>query len=142
MRILILDDTVCRHEHYARVYEGHEILSCYSYTGFVEALKSSPWDLIHLDHDLGDDSVADTYVDGWGHTQQYTGYHAALRICELDIDKRPKKVIIQSINPMGSQYMYQLLTSQGIDCVREPYAEPKWDLQSEQEKKLYGWRDE
>ena len=136
VRILILDDTPYRHEVFARLYEGHEITSCYSYFGYLEALRSSPWDLVHLDHDLGNDSVADTYVDGWGNTRQYNGSHAAMRICELDDDKRPKEVIIQSVNPSGAQGMLQMLQRANVNVSWQPFSEPSWDLQAEQERKL------
>lgn len=136
MRILILDDTAHRHECFARVYEGHEITSCYSYFGFLEALKASPWDIIHLDHDLGDDSVADTYEDGWGNIRQFTGKHAAMRICELASDRQPGEVIIQSVNPVEAPPMLQMLKRAGINVSWQPFSEPSWDLQAEQERKL------
>jgi hypothetical protein len=128
MKILILDDDKFRHEFFKKAYDGSEVRSAYTYTEFLQLLLDySPWDLIHLDHDLGDlIGEADTYVDGWGKTREFNGQHASLRICELDDDKLPKRIIIQSVNPEGARAMLSNLTRRNIPTVWEPFGESEF----------------
>lgn len=124
MNILILDDIKHRHDVYDNVYGAGNCLHSYTYTDFLQKLTASPYDLIHLDHDLGDFVAnADTYVDGWGKIQEYNGQHAAMRICELKDHLLPKKVIIQSVNPVGSKAMISMLQRRGVDVSWEPFGE-------------------
>lgn len=124
MRILILDDLEERHRIYQSIYNGHDVTSVNTYSAFVDALQDSPWDLIHLDHDLGDFVTSpDTWVDGWGSTREYTGLEAATRVCELDPELRPARVVVHSINPVGARNMMQTLTRAGIDAIWEPFGE-------------------
>jgi hypothetical protein len=120
MNILILDDLNYRHETFKRVYSGHNVVSVTKFSQFVEQLAND-WDLIHLDHDLGDFTNADTYVDGWGNLREYDGCHAAKSICELD--KYPNKVIVHSINASCSPVMVKMLQRVGIDSCWEPFGE-------------------
>lgn len=124
MHILILDDNPFRHKCYANdLSVGNTVVSVYSYNDFLTALDSRVWDVIYLDHDLGDfNDGASTYIDGWGKTQFYNGCHAALRVCELPDDKRPQKVIVQSVNGSGSADIIRCLQRAGIDCERQPFS--------------------
>ena len=122
MRILILDDDDSRHTTYDGRYGGNEVEHAYNYIAFLDELGTgSPWDLIHLDHDLGDLMSGDTYEDGWGITREYNGVHAAKVICELPDELLPKKIIIQSINPHGSRVMMNILERRGIPVEWEPF---------------------
>jgi hypothetical protein len=127
MNILILDDNQSRHNCYKRMYADDVVVSCLRYSTFKCLLTARRWDIVYLDHDLGDFvDGATTYVDGWGNAQAYTGYHAAIDIVQLDVDKRPKKVIIQSVNGVGSADMLRLLTRFDIDADRQPFIDPSW----------------
>lgn len=124
MSVLILDDIKDRHDTFDRMYGVGNCVHSYTYSDFLEKLLASPYDLIHLDHDLGDFVVnADTYVDGWGKTQEYNGVHAAIRICELVDHLLPKKVIIHSVNPEGARAMLSTLRRRGIDVTWEPFGD-------------------
>ena len=124
MRVLVLDDIRFRHDAFDRIYEGHDVRHAYTYRAFVYLLKGVRWDLVHLDHDLGDFvSDADTYVDGWGKTQEYNGQHAAVRICELPDAELPVRVIIHSVNPDGARAMRQTLERRGVPVTWEPFAD-------------------
>lgn len=114
MNVLILDDDKFRHEYFASVYRCSEddlVVHAYRYSEFVTHLRSGvKWDIIYLDHDLGDlVANADYYVDGWGSKQPYNGKHAAAAICELDDVDLPREVIIQSVNGPGSHAMLAML---------------------------------
>lgn len=119
MRILILDDEQVRHDHLEEFYSGHEVVHSVTYSHFVHELENgSPWDLIHLDHDLGS---GDSYVDGWGDTQFFTGQHAAIRVCELHDDRLPAEVIVHSVNPVGAASMVYDLKSRKVNVTWKPY---------------------
>lgn len=126
MKILILDDDEYRHEAYDLVYGNHEVVHTYTYTSFVDQLmRGSPFDLIHLDHDLGElIAGCDTYEDDYGRILQYNGQHAAWKICALDTDKLPKQVIIQSVNPPGAAAMKSIVLQRGIPVTWEPFTTP------------------
>jgi len=121
MRILILDDEQVRHDDLAVFYGGHEVTHTTTYNQFVRELVSgSPWDLIHLDHDLG---PGDSYLDGWGNMQFFTGQHAAIRVCELHDDQLPGEVIVHSVNPLGANYMVSDLKSRKVNVTWRPYTQ-------------------
>ena len=122
MRVLILDDIQHRHNVFDTIYQGHQVAHAYLYTDFCDKLNQGTWDLVHLDHDLGDFvDNADTYVDGWGNIREYNGGHAAMRVCELDY---LPKVIIHSVNPVGAKIMRQMLERRGVEVTWEPFGEP------------------
>lgn len=127
MRILILDDISVRHDTFDRIYNdpSNEVVHVYRYTTFLDYLSMFRWDLIHLDHDLGDFvENPDTYVDGWGKTREYNGGHAAMRICELTDDLLPARIIIHSVNPTGARAMKSMLERRGVPVTWEPFSEP------------------
>ena len=121
MKILILDDMKLRHNTFAKTYAGHSVTHAYTFREFAAALVTGGWDLIHLDHDLGDERVADTYLDGWGNTREYTGLDAAREICSLEDGAFGGEVIIHSINPTGAAAMRQSLERRGIPVRHQPY---------------------
>lgn len=124
MRILILDDQKLRHEFFAKQFDGHEVVSVFKFSEFCELLNQR-WDLMHLDHDLGDDvDNPDTFVDGWGSTQLFNGGHAVLKVCELPNELKPAQVIIHSINPDGAKVMLSMLERVGIPVVWVPFNDP------------------
>lgn len=126
MKILILDDDPFRHRVFAQKYEGHEVFHTWTYSEFALAfVKGKPWDLVHLDHDLGDlVQKPDTWVDGWGHQRLRTGRDATAVICAVSDSDLPKKVIVQSVNPTGARAMVDDLTRRGIPTSWEPFQHP------------------
>jgi len=126
MRVLVLDDNVFRHDTFDRTYDGpdDEVVHSYRYFHFLHLLLTCKWDLVHLDHDLGDFvDDADTYYDGWGKKQEYNGQHAAMRICELEDDRLPDRVIIHSVNPAGARAMKSMLFRRGVPVTWEPFGD-------------------
>lgn len=143
MRILILDDDDRRHSAYDVMYAGHEIEHAYNYIAFLDAIyEGSPWDIVYLDHDLGDHISGDTYVDGWGNSREYNGVHAANRICELVDDQLPKNVIIQSINPHGARVMLNILERRGLNVEWSPFSEINREKRKTNKKENDANRDE
>lgn len=74
MRVLILDDDDERHQYFAEIYGGQEVVHVRKYSEALSALDSQrPFDVIQLDHDLGDFGPAE-YGDG---LREYTGLDVA-----------------------------------------------------------------
>jgi len=122
VRVLILDDIEHRHSFFDALYQGHEVVHAYLYSDFLRKLNQGVWDIVHLDHDLGDFvNKADTYVDGWGNIHEYNGQHATMRVCELPDSLLPKRVIIHSVNPIGAKAMRQMLERRGVEVKWEPF---------------------
>lgn len=122
MKILILDDENFRHERFSEYYKGNEVFHATKYSQFIEALNIQKWDIIHLDHDLGEEPIADSYVDGWGSTRYFTGYHAALKIIELSEAYCPGLVIVHSMNPRGAEEIYKVLNKNNIEVLQKTYS--------------------
>lgn len=122
-RILVLDDDAYRHRTYAKLYDGDEVIHTWTYSEFaVSFVNGSPWDIVHLDHDLGDlVTTPDTWVDGWGHRRLRTGRDAAGVITAVPDDKLPRKVIVHSVNPVGARAIVSDLKARGIPVSWEPF---------------------
>jgi|SRR5579885_337570 len=123
MRILILDDMQIRHDTFKRIYQDHEVVCVFRFREFLSKLDTK-FDLIHLDHDLGDEIAdADTFVDGWGKTRWFDGQNAAQVLCELSDKLKPTKVIVHSVNSVGAKAMVSMLARADIPVVWEPFGE-------------------
>jgi CheY-like chemotaxis protein len=126
VRILILDDNPERHKVFAGVLKREVLVHV-----FVAALQSQePFDLVYLDHDLGDFAAADTYDDygdgmySGGSKREYTGADVAWFIArKLDQSKWPTRIIIHSWNPDGARRMRDTLQDAGLSCVCQPFGE-------------------
>ena len=125
MKILILDDLKVRHDTFQKMYAEHEVVSVYKYFDFCAQIQDKKWDLIHLDHDLGEFEGADYRIDGWGSRRDYTGQDAAFRLIVVTThnpDLMPDKVIIHSVNP-DAEKMKHDLTKAGFNVVWEPFGD-------------------
>jgi CheY-like chemotaxis protein len=129
VKILILDDDPERHQGFTRVFPEDTRTHTTRYSEVVDALQNGgPFDLVYLDHDLGCFDNEETWTDaGMYRTTDvpYTGVDVARFIVrELDVGKRPTRVIIHSWNPDGARTMLKLLQSVGISASAQPYQDP------------------
>lgn len=129
MKILILDDVQRRLDVFRATYEsqGHKVVTVMKYSDCLVQLNAHHWDLVHLDHDLGefvDD--ADSYEDGWGNKRYYNGGHVVQEILAMPEGSYPDNVIIHSINPRGA-IMREDLQHRGISAVWIPFVDPGWE---------------
>lgn len=125
MRVLILDDEFERHQAFRRVYlpaRENTIISAQRFSDFVRELSDDQvFDLIYLDHDLGDKaSGADFYLDGWGQPNCFDGYDAVSEIIALKIEV--PQIIIHSNNNVRAPGMVSDLKRFGYDAVWEPFS--------------------
>lgn len=124
-RILILDDSFFRHNVFRTIYDDSFLVHVYRYSEAVRELEKGDWDIVHLDHDLGDflpgGMRADTYEDGWGKTQLYTGRHVAEKLIELPEALWPKAVVVHSVNGIGGRAIMEVIQSTTIPVTWVPF---------------------
>jgi len=75
--------------------------------------KYSPYDIVLLDHDLGDVNIIG----------EKTGYAVAKFITEMKPKLLPKRIIIHSHNPIGAMKMEAILKINGIKSEKIPFSE-------------------
>ena len=112
-----------RHKYYAQKYAGNEIVHTFKFFSFLDALhEQSPFNLIHLDHDLGDFvSNPDRWLDDSGNKREFNGQNAAFEVIKLPDEPLPSQVIIHSINQMGAKAMFDIIKSKGLPVVLQPF---------------------
>jgi CheY-like chemotaxis protein len=122
MRVLVVDDDKVRHDFFDKAYAECEVVHAYGYYEATDALdRGAKFDIIQLDHDLGDHRKPDTLTEMYG-TYELNGYHIAVYlVMDLPFDKRPGKVIVHSINPGGAHGIEMFLERHGFDVIRRPF---------------------
>jgi len=127
MNLLILDDEPARHTFYETRYgKMHHIRHTTRYLDFAKALGERRWDYIFLDRDLDNPEFAprpDRYRGLDGEVRTYNGVDAAVLVGKLPRRLRPRGVVVQSINEVGSHDIAAVLQSFGVRFVREPFNE-------------------
>jgi CheY-like chemotaxis protein len=103
LKILILEDMANRIDIFKKKLKGHDLYFFDEADDAIEALRlmnEKPWDMIFLDHDLGQEM----FVPSSHHN---TGYTVAKFIAENDV--KFNQIIIHSMNPAGAQNMKSVL---------------------------------
>lgn len=117
MKILFLDDMAVRHEAFLRNHIGHEVVQAWTADQAKTLLDSNVFDIACLDHDLAEEHYeqfeAHEYTSG-------TGMDVVDHICTMPAEKRPKRVIIHSLNPRGVE-MVNRLCDYRIPAMRAPF---------------------
>lgn len=130
MRILILDDDFERHQVFRRIHMretgAESVVSAQRYSDFLRELTlGEAWDLVYLDHDLGDheDALhpADSYVNGFGETIAYDGCSAVFQIIRLEI--KIGSIVVQSHNNVCAPNMVKDLRRFGYMAEWLPFGE-------------------
>lgn len=102
MKILILEDMQVRWEGFQENLKGYDLRICHQAQRAINALmEEGPWDLLFLDHDLGEE--ADVDLCG-------SGYDVACWL-EQHPEKLPHVVALHSMNYWGRQMMQQAVPS-------------------------------
>jgi CheY-like chemotaxis protein len=114
MKVLIVEDNMFRHNFFDVMYDGEEIHHAYTYKEACKFLDNNLYEIVQLDHDLGDFTKPDT--EGG---REMTGYDVARHLCEKNLV--PDVVIVHSINPCGADSIVKLLNRNGVNVVRRPY---------------------
>lgn len=113
MKILILDDDHDRHTIFAKQYAGHELTHVFNVAGAQAALSAEKFDLVSLDHDLGE-VIAETQPDGNVVLAERTGYDVVLYlVSEVPRDRWPGEAIVHSWNAPKGKKMVATLKQHG-----------------------------
>jgi CheY-like chemotaxis protein len=123
-RVLVLDDDPERHDWFRRWYGSLDYTAVHTATQAIQALDGARFDVIFLDHDLGD--FATDRASGWTNS---TGYDVVqFMVSELPEAKRPELVAIHSWNPAGAQRMQDALMASGIRAILRPFSCAKYPV--------------
>ena len=119
---MVLDDNVERHNAFDNCFNKDQVEHAWTYWDAVALLDSELFDLVYLDHDLNDFEHTSIAQCSWG-DRELTGVDIARFIAlELDVSKRPKRVIVHSWNPDGARLMVNILRDVGILSTYEPFS--------------------
>ena len=122
MKVLIVEDNPARHDYFSKVYAGHDIVHAVNYSQAAQALSENAFDIIQLDHDLGDFQIPEYSTYQMYGQRELTGYDVALYLVyNVPQNMWPKKVIIHSVNPNGANFIALLLEKNGIGYVKQPF---------------------
>lgn len=134
MRILVLDDMQERHDGFAKIFKGHDVAHCLTYSQALFAARYVVGiELMCLDHDLADgfDAMekADWYEGGGmycGNRTDYNGQDFCWWLHDYPQFCAPR-ILIHSWNDTGAKAMEAILRSipKPIEIVRKPYRAPE-----------------
>jgi CheY-like chemotaxis protein len=128
-KVLVLEDEAERitafQRHFEMVHKHRHDVDLHiakNYREFVEKMqKHSPFDLVMLDHDLGDYNAMCKHDGDPLNPPEFTGVHAARYITEMPLHLRPKATRIHSWNVHGALTMQTILQQSFISAAVEPF---------------------
>ena len=104
MKILVLEDNSERQKQFNKWnLQGHEVTIVETVGEAISELEEHQFDMLSLDHDLGDD----VYVDSVG--KEETGYLVALWLVD-NLERKPKSIVLHSLNVVGRVNMKSVLS--------------------------------
>lgn len=104
MKIFILEDNIFRQKWFRQNLVGHTVVMTDDVDEAKKLLLETVYDLICLDHDLGDD-------------RKYTGLDVAK--CMHKTVNKDTRIVIHSMNPVGSDDMYNVMVDNGCENVEK-----------------------
>lgn len=109
IRALVLDDSDERHTRFAASLSGVcELTHARLFSEFTAALRQR-FDVVYLDHDLGDEIDQEKIPGMYGGDRVVDGTDAAALLCDLPAALRPSRVVVHSWNWSGAQRMMKAL---------------------------------
>lgn len=105
LKILFLDDDPYRHGQFTKKQPMGIVTTCWTAEECITLLKTNKWDIVWLDHDLGE-----------GHT----GMVVVDFIVALQQEQRPDVVIIHSSNIVARKEMLLRLQDAGVLAYLQP----------------------
>lgn len=109
-KIMILDDRQERLDYLSEMYSGCEIYCARNYAQAINLLAAHKFELVSLDHDLGDFYVAEMDEN----LVERTGSEVAEYIKNMPADQIPDEIIIHSSNPVGARRMLSILDGYNV----------------------------
>ena len=119
MNILIVDDQQLRHDKFIKEYPDDNLFHVYNFDSAAQALDTQKFDMIMLDHDLGD--YSGTFADGTP-GKELTGYEVALYLVRVVPESNwPEYVMIHTLNNVAAWSIKNLLNTVGIKSAVKPF---------------------
>lgn len=121
MKILIVDDEPARHKIFLkRLSHGNSIVIVRSYHAAVRELeRTGRFDRVYLDFDL--DEYSDSSVEYGEFSKHRNGIEVAKFVASLPDSKKPKEVIVHSLNASRAPIMLAELESGNIKADYQPF---------------------
>lgn len=113
-RCFILEDDPTRVESFKVALRGHEVMHAWSVEEGM-ALFAPPYDVILLDHDLGDAAYA-------SFNRKNTGAEFARYVARTHTADPSTRVVVHSWNPVGALVMLWALQGAGWTVNRTPFS--------------------
>ncbi len=113
IRAIVLDDSVARHARFAAMLGTVcDLTHARLFSEFTTVLRRR-FDVVYLDHDLGDEIEQERVPGMYGGDRPYDGRDAAAFVCDLPRALRPARVVVHSWNWSGAQNMAHDLREAG-----------------------------
>lgn len=112
-KILVIEDIPVRRELFKKLLKNMDVDFASSVFSAIVAIKSKPFDIIFLDHDLGIPEPLDP-------KSPETGYEVCKYFIEYKLQKQAL-IIIHSCNPVGAISMLNLLNESGYKAFLKPF---------------------
>jgi CheY-like chemotaxis protein len=121
MRVLFLDDAPWRHKLVDEKLAGQDIVHAWTVDEAIEALKSSIFDIVYLDHDLNDfvkeTGKGSSYTGMYGGQTELTGRDVSVWMARTMCNMANKpEVIVHSWNNTGAPSMVRDLQDAGFNA--------------------------
>lgn len=113
MKIFILEDDPYRIDLFRRNLVGHDLdISMDVQT--AKKLFVPPYDIICLDHDLGDQQMVKS-------EEENTGFQFVRFLTEPAPFRMDTQFFVHSYNPEGARYMHLALSTAGYNSIVQPF---------------------
>lgn len=119
-RILVLDDSLARHEVFKKRLAGHDVTHVTTANDAIQALNTQPrYDMAFLDHSLGE--AEGPLNPGVAERDLPTGMRVVDHLCQMAPSARPPAAIIHSHDYHPAREMYARLSQVGMDTQIQPF---------------------
>lgn len=96
---------------FRETWHEHDVSYVFTFLGAKEELQEKKFDMLFLDHDLGDEFEDGTMLSFW--------IRDALPAAKL-----PKAIVIHSNNPVATMEMFNILsTLKGVNIITFPFSD-------------------
>lgn len=121
MRILVVDDEPARHKIFLkRLSQGNNVTIVTNYHSAVRELnRTGRFDRVYLDYDL--DEYTETAVEYGQYSKHRSGLDVAQYMASMPEAKKPREVIVHSLNASRAPIMMAELDSGNIKNEYQPF---------------------
>ncbi len=115
MKVLLLEDDNLRIKQFKAKLSNHEVDVAHTAEAACALLEVGQYSYIFLDHDLEEEHYNNDVQD------ETTGLHVAKYLAEHADKSKDARIIIHSLNPVGSMRMHEVLESRNAMRIPFPF---------------------